>query len=360
MKKILVVDWLDKFGGAERVIAHLQHIFHFDQTYTLVNVMDQDELQKINPNQTPIHTSKLQLAGKHFRKLFVFFPFFISKFKVSPESRLIFSSSHSVAKGIKKSSPKQIHISYFQARNCNYIWSETNLYFGKYRFLLYPVIKYLRYIDVKQAQRPDYIICNSKFVQNWVKKTYNRDSIVIYPPIDLSKFQLETSKSDYYVSVGRIAHIKRFDILIDAFKENGKKLILIGDGELYKHFKKNLPKNIEMPGFLDSTQVSKIISRAKAFVQVGIEGFGIAPIEAQACGTPIIAYKEGGVLETVIENESGILFDEQTSQSLNHAINLFESKTFDYHKIRQNALRFSEERFKNEITSFIKDKVNLS
>ena len=232
-------------------------------------------------------------------------------------------------------------------------WDEVNLYFGYFRFLLYPLVAVLRKIDVKQAQRPDYIICNSKFVQNWVKKKYNRDSIVIYPPVDISSFELNLDKSDYYVAVGRIAHIKRFDVLIEAFKKNKKKLVLIGDGDLFKTFLNSKSQNIEMTGFLDSAEVAKVISKAKAFIQVGIEGFGIAPIEAQACGTPIIAYGVGGVLETVVDNRTGIFFKEQSSESLNEAIDRFEKLEFDYNVIRNHALNFSEERFISEILKFV-------
>ena len=300
MKKVLVVDWLDKYGGAERVIACLQKTFNFDKTFALVNIMDRKDLDKIYSEKKTIQTSYLQKTGKHFRLLFLFFPFIISKIKVNPDTELIFSSSHSIGKGIKKTNSNQIHISYFQSRNANYIWDEVNLYFGYFRFLLYPLVAVLRKIDVKQAQRPDYIICNSKFVQNWVKKKYNRDSIVIYPPVDISSFELNLDKSDYYVAVGRIAHIKRFDVLIEAFKKNKKKLVLIGDGDLFKTFLNSKSQNIEMTGFLDSAEVAKVISKAKAFIQVGIEGFGIAPIEAQACGTPIIAYGVGGDRKSVV------------------------------------------------------------
>ncbi|MGI9527373.1 MAG: glycosyltransferase [Weeksellaceae bacterium] len=358
MKKVIIVDWLDKYGGAERVISMLQKVFNFSETYTLTNIMSEDDLAKIYHNQpNEIYTSPLKRTGKFFRYFFIAFPYFISKIEISKDARLIISSSHAVAKGINKSHPEQIHISYFQARNCNYIWDEAKLYFGKAYYIFYPLIKLLRKWDIAQAQKPDYIISNSQFVQKWVKETYGRDTTVIYPPVDLSKFNLCETKEDYYVAIGRMAHIKRFDVLIEAFRKNGRKLILIGDGDLYEKFKANLPENITMPGFLNSEEVSVHLEKAKAFIQVGIEGFGIASIESQACGTPVIAYREGGVLETVIENESGIFFDNQTVESLNKAIIAFEKKNFNPKKIREFALRFSQERFALEILNFVKSKV---
>ncbi len=358
MKKVLVVDWLDKYGGAERVIALLYHTFNFSEIHTLINIMQKEDLTKMLPDNPDIKITLLQKIGRKFRLLFFIFPYFISKIKVDKNTDLIVSSSHAVAKGVKKSNPKQIHISYFQARNANYIWEEATLYFGRSYFLLYPLIALLRKIDQKQAQRPDHIICNSQFVQDWVKQTYKRESTVVYPPVNLSKFNLYEEKSNVYVAVGRIVHIKRFDVLIEAFRINKKKLILIGDGELYEKLKASIPDNITMTGSLSSEEVEKYVKKAKAFIQVGIEGFGIAPLEAQACGTPVIAYGKGGVLETVIENETGVFFEEQTPESLNKAIAKFEKMNFDPTQVRENALRFSEERFIKEISEFIHNKIN--
>ena len=278
--------------------------------------------------------------------------------KVSPEVDYFISSSHSIAKGVTKSRKDQIHISYFQARNSNYIWDEIDLYFGKSKYLFYPLLLILRKIDIKQAQKPDYIISNSKFVQQWVKKTYNRESIVIYPPINFENFELVKHKSDYYVIVGRMASIKRFDVVIKAFNQNKKKLIVIGDGEkLDDLVRLSTSDNIHFFGFLESKLVGEYICKAKAFIQVGIEGFGIAPLEAQACGTPVIAFAKGGVVETVIDKQTGVFFDEQTEESLNFAINEFEELQFDQTLIRNHALSFSHEVFEKKMRDFVESKI---
>lgn len=357
MKKALVVDWLDKYGGAERVIAAFEKIFSFDITYTLVNIMEQENLKKIYPKGTEVlKETKLKKLNKKFRVVFFTFQHFVKTIKIDDEVDLILSSSHAVAKGVRKSNSKQLHISYFQARNFNYIWSDYKLYFGTFRHLLYPMVHFLRKEDIKQGQNPDYIISNSIFVQDWVKEKYGRNSTVIYPPVDLEPFSLETEKEDYYVAVGRLVYVKRFDIAIKAFNKSGKKLIVIGDGDQARYLKRMASANIVFTGFLDSSEVHRFVSKAKAFIQTGVEGFGIAPIEAQACGTPVIAYGRGGVLETVKEGLSGVFFEDQSVESLSHAISVFETTSFDAQTIRDHALRFSTDRFEKEITSFVTEK----
>ncbi len=353
MKKALVVDWLDKYGGAERVLTSLQNVFRFNETHTLVNVMKEKDFKKIFPENYYVKATFLQIAGNYFRFFFFTFHYFTSKIKINKEVDLIISSSHAVSKGVKKTSVNQLHISYFQARNFKYIWDEVDLYFGKTAFLLKPLINLLRKIDVRQAQRPDFIISNSKFVQNWVKQMYKRDSVVIYPPVSLEHFSFCDVKDDYYVAIGRIVPYKRFDLVVETFNTLNKKLIVIGDGDQLSKLKSIANPNIQFTGYLDSTQVNKILSKAKAFIHIGLEDFGIAPIEAQACGTPVIAYKAGGVLETVVNGKTGILFNEQTTASLKMAIDEFESTTFNLSEIRNHAFTFSKERFEAEIKKYV-------
>lgn len=357
LKKAFIVDWLDKYGGAERVISSIQKVVSFDITYTLINIMNQEDVQKIYPIKKPIiKETSLKYLGKKFRFFFFVFHHYISKIKVDPKVDLIISSSHAVAKGIRKSNPKQVHISYFQARNFNYIWDDSALFFGKFKPLFYPLIFLLRKIDIKQSKNPDYIISNSYFIKDWVKKIYNRDSVVIYPPVYLENFPLEARKEDYYVVVGRVVHVKKFDIVVKAFNKSGKKLIVIGDGDQLNYLKRIASDNITFTGFLSGAEVSSYIQKAKAFIQVGIEGFGIAPIEAQSCGTPVIAFAYGGVLETVIDKITGVYFYEQSEKSLSEAINLFERLEFDPLLIRENTKQFSETRFESELKKFIDGK----
>ncbi len=357
IKKVIVVDWLDKYGGAERVIKSMQEIFQFDDFYTLINIMNKHDYAQLNlPNEKNFKQSGLKVFGKYFRYFLFLFHFFIDVFKIDKSADIIISSSHAVAKGVKKGSPNQLHISYFQARNFNYIWDDKKLFFGKFLFIVNPFLKILQHYDVKQAQNPDFIVCNSFFVKKWVLEKYNRDAIVIYPPVDLKDFDLQEEKQDYFVIVGRLAKVKRFDIVIQAFNLLGRKLIVIGDGEEFQKLNEKANSNIEFKGFLDSKQVNSYVKNAKALIQSGVEGFGIATIEAQACGTPIIAYEVGAVVETVVPFETGVFFDHQTSDSLINAIKTFESLNFEPIKIRENALKFSKENFESKLKTFVEEK----
>ncbi|HUH34621.1 MAG TPA: glycosyltransferase [Moheibacter sp.] len=359
MKKALVVDWLDKYGGAEKVIQALEYSICFDEVYTLVNIMSQSELEKIFPGKQQINTTFLQKSGKFFRILYPLFFKTIKCVRVSNDVNLIISSSHSIAKGVRKSNPNQIHISYFQAPNSNYIWQDAPMYFkGLYPFVKW-LIKILKKWDYNDGQNPDYIISNSEYVRDWVKRNYNRNSHVIYPPVDLDSFPLRNEKEDFYVIAGRIATIKRFDLVIKAFNKNKKKLIVIGDGEELAKLKKeaNSP-NIKFLGFQKVMVLSDYLQRAKALIQMGVEGFGIAAIEAQSCGTPIICYRKGGVIETVIDTQTGLFFDIQSSEALNNSIEQFEKMSWNSRTIHNHAQKFSVAKFESEIKKFIEDKSN--
>lgn len=359
LKKALVVDWLDKYGGAEKVIQALEKCIEFNEVHSLVNIMNQTELDMLFPKKQKINTTFLQSFGKRFR---VFYPLFfnaIKKIKISEDVQLIISSSHSVAKGVQKSNKNQIHISYFQAPNSNYIWQDAPMYFKS----AYPLVKWIlpifRKWDFKDGQNPDIIISNSKYVQSWVKTNYNRDSTIIYPPVNLNSFTLKTEKQDFYVIAGRMATIKRFDLIIEAFNLNGKRLVVIGDGNELSQLKKmaTSPK-IEFLGFQNVEVLSSYLQNAKAFIQMGVEGFGIAAIEAQSCGTPVICYAKGGVTETVINNQTGLYFDQQSSEALNLCIDQFEKMNWDYKKIHKHSQKFSSQKFETGIIDLI-EKVKI-
>src|SRR5690606_16749256 len=201
---------------------------------------------------------------------------------------------------------------------------------------------------------------NSKFVQSWIQKNYKRESIVIYPPVNLNSFLLESNKQDFYVIAGRMAIIKRFDLVIKAFNKNGKRLIVIGDGNELSQLKKlAVSPSIEFLGFQNVNVLSEYLQKAKAFIQMGVEGFGIAAIEAQSCGTPVICYKKGGIIETVIENKTGLFFSKQSVSALNKTIEKFERLNWDYEEIHKHAQKFSAERFEKEIKNFIMDKTKI-
>lgn len=361
MKNVLIVDWLDKFAGSERVIRTMHNIFNFMECYTLVNIMESNDLKKTFENNMPtIISTKLFIFGKRFRYLLPLFPFFTKTIQLNNDIDLIISSSHAVAKYVTAN--RVLHISYFQARNLKYIWEEQDLYFKGVKKIFKIFVPYLQKFDLEASQKPNYIIVNSYFVQEWVKNTYCRESTVIYPPVDIENFLFEPIKDEYYVTVGRLEPYKRFDIVIDTFNRlKNKKLIVIGDGSQKDYFESISNENIIFTGFLEQKEVNKYISRAKAFIFAGIEDFGIAPVEAQACGTPVICLGKGGTKETVVDMITGVHFMEQTIDALLEAIDKFEKniKNFDPNKIRENALRFSKERFEREIKEFVEEKYKI-
>lgn len=358
MKKALVVDWLDKYGGAEKVIQALEKCIGFNEVHALVNIMKASELQLIFPKKQPVKTTVLQNLGSKFR---LFFPLFfreINNLEIGKDVGLIISSSHCIAKGVQKSHPNQVHISYFQAPNSNYIWQDAPLYFKRFYPLIRWVLPVFRRMDIKDSKHPDFIICNSNYVKTWVKNTYKREADVIYPPVNLERFPLKIEKQDFYVIAGRIAAIKRFDLVIEAFNKNNRPLVVIGDGEELSRLKAlaKTPKIVFL-GFQDSEVLSQRLQDARAFIQMGVEGFGIAAIEAQSCGTPVICYEKGGVVETVVNGKTGVFFKEQTIMALNNGISEFEQQQFDAEEIHLHAQQFSEESFCKNIQEYINERV---
>ena len=358
MKKILIVDWLDKYGGAERVLTVLNKQFDFDKCFTLINIMSSNDLDRVfNGKKIKIVESNLRLVKSGFRYLFFLFPFFISKFKSDDTNALIISSSFSVAKGFKKQS-NQTHICYYQARNQRYIWDTENIYFSWWqKTLLAPLFFLLRKIDIKHSARPDYIIANSLFVKDWIKKNYNVESSVIYPPVDTKLFKFQKNKQDYFITTARLEPYKRVDLLVKAFNKTGDILYVVGDGSMKKRLRKTAKQNIKFFDFLEPKEVMELVSKAKAFVHAGIEDFGIAPVEAQSCGTPVIAYNLGGLSETVIDGKTGILFNFQTTDAILDALKRFKKTKFNLRKISEHAEQFSEERFAQNFQNFIDLKI---
>ena len=357
-KVILVMDWLDVFAGSEQIARYLHEIYDFDKVYTLVNIMPAKSLERIfSSKKIEIETTNLQALGKHFRYALPFFPLFLKQLKIKEQNALIISVTHSVVKGIHF--PKNsIHISYLVARNLKYVWDEKKLYFNGVRKLFSFVIPFLQKFDIEMSKRPTKIIAVSDFVSQWSMEKYQRKIATLNPPVNIDDFEFQKEKEDFYVSVGRLEPYKRYDILIEAFNQNGKKLIIIGNGSLLEEYKRKAKKNIEFKGYLFPENSKKYLKKAKAFVFCGKEDFGIALLEPQVCGTPVITFKEGGALDTVVENETGVFFNEQTSEAVKNAIEKFETLNLDANKIRNHSLNFSVNYFNDKFKALV-DKESL-
>ncbi|MCT8151314.1 glycosyltransferase, partial [Klebsiella aerogenes] len=209
----------------------------------------------------------------------------------------------------------------------------------------------------------DHFIANSKFISRRIHKVYGRSSDVIYPPVDVNNFTLNENKDNYYFTASRLVPYKRIDLIVDAFNEMPeKKLVVVGDGSEMDKIKSKAKGNIEILGYQPNNIMQKHMQNAKAFVFAAEEDFGITPVEAQACGTPVIAFGKGGVLETIIpegnQNPTGVFFDKQEPGSIIESVNKFESMQdlFEPTECRRNAEKFSEERFRTEINTYIRDK----
>jgi len=357
MKSAIVVDWLDQYAGSERVLTSMSQAIPFDEYHSLICIMDDEDLKKTFGRQVTVNTTLLQLFGKRFRAFLPLFPLFVKQLSISPDIDVVISSSHSIAKSVRKPEDS-LHISYFQARNMKYIWEESSLYFTGWKKLFLWGLPLLRWYDKKSAQNPDFIIANSKYVQDWVRSHYTRESTLIYPPVDTASFTMGEHQKPFFVTVGRLEPYKRFDLLIDAFNENDLELIVIGDGSQRRQLEQKANPNISFTGYLTTTEINQYLGDCRAFVYAGVEDFGIAPVEAQATGAPVICLNAAGTAETVLDGKTGVHFNEQNIAAINDAIKLFEQQydQFDPKEIRSHALNFSEANFIEKFSTFVDEK----
>jgi len=381
MKKIAIIhDWLTGMRGGEKVLEIFCELFPDADIFTLIHIPG--SVSKIIEDRK-IQTSFLQkipLARKRYRSFLPLFPLAIEGFDLR-DYDVVVSSSHCVAKGALTSSAA-IHICYCHTP-MRYVWEHYNTYFGDgkkgfvSRFLMPPIAHYLRMWDVASSNRVDHFVANSCNVANRIKKYYKRTAEVIHPPVDCSLYTpTDThSEGDYYLIVSAFAPYKRIDIAVDAFERMGLPLVIIGGGQEEGQIRKMAKKHVKCIGWQSSETLREHYRGCKALIFPGEEDFGIVPLEAQACGKPVIAFARGGVLETVYgihaepmpeiierqpETPTGVFFAEQTSESLMDAVKFFEKNKnlFDPLSIRKHAEGFDrlifKEKFKQHIEAIIK------
>ena len=361
MKVAIVHDWLVNYGGAESVVESILKIYPDADIFTLV--YDKRKIGKRFQNNTVV-TSALQkfpFATKLYTKLLKFMPKAFESFDFSNYDLVICSSS-SCAKGVI-TPPDVPHIAYVHTP-MRYAW---DLFFdyrkrsGRLtRFFMDKWMHEIREWDYISSQRIDTLIANSKYIARRIEKFWKRDSEVIYPPVHLEKFTpIKNPSLDYYVAFSRLVPYKRIDIALDACKALGKNLVVIGSGSEEKSLKKRAvgEKNITFTGRISDEKLCAYLQNCKALIFCAEEDFGIVPLEAQACGRPVIAYGKGGACETVKDGKTGVFFSEQTADSAKEAIERFEALdkkgTFKSEKIARHAASFSEERFIREFKSAV-------
>ncbi len=361
MRIAITHDWLISLGGAENVLAALLEIFPKADVYT--TIFDKTKFPSDFYRNVNVYTSflqKLPFASKHYRNFVVLMPYAFRSFNFSKYD-LVISNSHACAKDINI--PKNsLHICYCLTP-MRYIWDMYDDYMKMEKPNLFVKLfaplaaQYLRRRDIDSSKSVNEFIAISNFVSQRIRKYYGRESIVIYPPVDTHKYYVSPQTDDYYVVVSRLVPQKRTDFIIRAFNKLKKPLKIVGKGRHETELKQIAKSNVQFLGFVNDEEKSKILSRAKALIFASVEDFGIVPVEAMASGRPVIAYSKGGVLDTVIPNQTGLFFDEMSDDAIIDAVLKFEKMEFNSQKIKDHAEKFSKRIFIEKMKDFVLGKV---
>ncbi|UCH94155.1 MAG: glycosyltransferase [Candidatus Aminicenantes bacterium] len=357
-KVAIIHDWLNGMRGGEKVLEEMLELLPGADIYTLFleeeNISDKIRSHRIIAS--PLN--KYSFIRKRYKHFLPLFPAAIESFNLTGYD-LIISISHCVAKGIIPG-PDTTHISYVNSP-MRYIWDQYYSYFGKAKgikkFFIQRQISKLKLWDVTSSSRVDYFIGNSNFVKKRIWKYYRREASVIHPPVDTDFYQpADNPKRDYFLTVSALVPYKEIGLLIEAFNRSGDRLIIVGKGPEERKLKQRAGKNIIFKKNLPGEELKELYQHAAAFVFAGVEDFGIVFVEAQACGTPVLAYKKGGVLDIVTE-DTGILFEQQTPEHIINAINKIKKMALKPLIIRKNSIKFSKESFKKNFKDYMNDRL---
>lgn len=365
LRVAIIHDWLVTYAGAERVLEQIVACFPDADLFSLVDFLGDD---RAFVRGKPVRTSfiqKLPFARTQYRSYLPLMPLAIEQLDVSGYD-LVISSSHAVAKGVL-TGPDQVHISYVHSP-IRYAWdlqhqylAQSNLTHGPKSLLARMILHYIRNWDTRTANSVDGFVANSAFIARRVRKVYQRDAAVIFPPVDVDAFSLNPVKEDFYLTASRMVPYKKIDLIVEAFSQMPqRKLVVIGDGPDMQKVRAKAGPNVEIMGYQPFAVLRDRMRRAKAFVFAAEEDFGISVVEAQACGTPVIAYGKGGALETVCDPRShaqptGLFFDAQSVQSIMAAVDDFEHdpSRFTAEACRANAERFSADTFRRRFLDYV-------
>lgn len=358
MKTAIVYDWLTTIGGGEKTLDAIVEAYP-SEIYTLLhNPKAFDHF--FSPGQV-FHTSFIQnlpFSSHFYRNYFPLFPLAIEQFDLKGYD-VVLSISHAVAKGALTDT-SQLHLCYCFTP-IRYAWDLTHDYLkgtgGLQKMLAQFFLHRIRNWDITSLGRVDHFATLSHYIAKRIKKVYGRDSTVIYPPVEVEKISCQPNKDDYYLTVSRLVPYKKIDLLVEAFSHfPHKRLVVVGEGPEIKKIRAKAGKNVELLGWQSEAKVQELMGRAKGFLFAAEEDFGIVVVEAQAAGTPVIAFGKGATLETVVEDTTGIFFKEQSVSSVCNAIEAFEKKDFDPTAIAQHAKQFGRARFIKEFITFVTEK----
>jgi len=360
MKVAVVHDWLVGYAGGERVLEQILFLYPDADLFSLVENLSDDRAFILNKKVYTSFINKLPFAKKAHQKYLPLMPLAVEQFDLS-DYDLVISSSAAISKGVI-TGPDQLHISYCHTP-MRYAWDlqhqylkEAGLDTGVKGWLIKWMLHKIRLWDYRTANGVDAFVANSHFIARRIHKVYRRDSEVIYPPVDVDCFTVKKSKDDFYLAASRLVPYKKINLIVEAFSSMPeKRLVVIGGGPDLDRIKQNAAQNVEVLGYQSSDVLRDYMQRAKGFVFAALEDFGIMPVEAQACGTPVIAYGKGGVLESVVTGETGVFYDKQDVNAIIEAVSKFELQEFDADIIRKNAERFSINTFRENFSCFVEN-----
>lgn len=365
MKIAIVHDWLTVYAGAEKVLEQMLVCYPNADLFSVVDFLSSDKRSFIQGK--PVSTSfvqRLPFAKSKYRSYLPLMPLAVEQFDLS-DYDLVISSSHAVAKGVL-TGPDQLHLCMCYSP-IRYAWDlqhqylkESDLDRGLKGWLAKWMLHTIRIWDARTANGVDEFLAISRFISRRIWKAYRRESTIIYPPVDVHAFELQEGKENFYLTASRMVPYKKIDLIVEAFSAMpDKSLVVIGDGPDFAKIKAKAGGNVTLLGYQSFEVLCDHMQRARAFVFAAEEDFGIAPLEAQACGTPVIAFGKGGALETIRgldgDEPTGVFFPEQSSVAIQQAVHQFEQERdrIAPAACRANAMRFAPERFRQEFRCFV-------
>ncbi len=355
----IVHEWLTGMRGGEKCVEALCEIYPGAQLFTLLHVPG-----TVSPliERMPIHTSFIQhlpLARRKYRNYLPLFPLAVERFDLSGFD-IVISSNHCVAKGVRVG-PQTLHLCYCHTP-MRYIWGAYDQYFGPgraalpTRLAMKATVGWLRRWDVRTAANPHWFIANSENVRRRIWNIYRREADVIYPPVDVASLNLSADDDGFFLMVTALVPYKRVDLAVEAFTRLRERLVIVGDGPEIARLHRLAGPTVEFKGWLPDDELRRLYSRCSGLIFPGEEDFGIAPVEAIACGKPVVAYARGGALETVREQAApatGVFFHEQSVDALLDAVARCRNSRFDGAAMRQFALGFDRERYKHAMAAYV-------